>query len=116
MKLNIKECKIEIEQISTDKNLDTQIKNTIKLLNRIYNGEDSKSNSCEDLREDITTVVASFRKKLDKYQKSKLKRVIIEQIKEDLDITSSYSTFKRWIIKDNQVLNNKFKQYIGDKT
>ncbi len=116
LKLNIKECKIEIEQISTDKNLDTQIKNTIKLLNRIYNGEDSKSNSCEDLREDITTVVASFRKKLDKYQKSKLKRVIIEQIKEDLDITSSYSTFKRWIIKDNQVLNNKFKQYIGDKT
>ncbi|SFV67649.1 Protein containing HNH endonuclease domain [hydrothermal vent metagenome] len=115
LKLNIKECKIEVTQILSDKILDTKITNTIKLLNRIYNGEDSASNSCEDLRDEITEAVASFRKKLDKYRKTKLKRAIIEEIKEDLDKSSSYSTFKRWIIRDNEALKNEFQQYIGDQ-
>lgn len=114
LKLNIKECRIDIIQLQQNVLLDVQIKNTMKLLDRIYNGINSKSNSCEDLREEITTVIASFRKKLDKYQKSKLKRAIIEELKEDLDSSSSYSTFKRWIIRDNQALHREFKQYIGD--
>ncbi len=114
LKLNIKECKIDIIKLQENSLFDMQIKNTMELLDRIYNGKNSKSNSCEDLREEITMVVASFRKKLDKYQKTKLKRAILEELKEDLDISSSYSTFKRWIIRDNQALNNEFKQYIGD--
>lgn len=95
LKLNIKECKIEVEQIQSDRILDIQISNTIDVLNRIYNGENSKSNSCEDLRDEIKNVIVSFRRKLDKYEVSKLKRAIIEEIKEDLETTSSYSTFKR---------------------
>jgi hypothetical protein len=114
LKLNIKECKIDIIQLQQNILLDVQIKNTMILLDRIYNGKNSQSNSCEDLREEITTVVASFRKKLDKYQKTKLKRAICEDLKEDLDTSSSYSTFKRWIIRDNQALNRDFQQYIGD--
>ena len=51
-----------------------------------------------------------------KYQKTKLKRTICEELKEDLDVSSSYSTFKRWIIRDNLILTQQFKQYIGDKT
>ena len=114
LKLNIQECTIEIEQVKSDVFLDIQIQNTIKVLNRIYNGENSKSNSCEDLRDEIKSVITSFRKKIDKYKKSKLKRAIIEEIKEDLDNTSSYSTFKRWIIRDNKALKEEFQQYIGD--
>ncbi|CAA6814385.1 MAG: Protein containing HNH endonuclease domain [uncultured Sulfurovum sp.] len=114
LKLNIQECKIEVEQVKSNLVLDIKIRNTIKVLNRIYNGENSKSTSCEDLRDEIKSVIASFRKKLDKYEKSKLKRAIVEEIKEDLDNTSSYSTFKRWIIRDNPNLNQQFKQYIGD--
>lgn len=114
LKLNIKECKIEIIQLQESTLLDIQIKNTINLLDKIYNGKKSQSNSCEDLREEITSVLASFRKKLDKYQKTKLKRAIREELKEDLDTSSSYSTFKRWIIRDNPSLNQEFQQYIGD--
>jgi len=114
LKLNLKECKVDIIKLQSNTSLDTQITNTIKLLDRIYNGTGSKSNSCEDLRDEITTVIASFRKKLDKYQVSKLKRAIIEEIKNDLEVTSSYSTFKRWIIRDNEAFQNEFEHYIGD--
>jgi len=113
LKFNSRACIIEIEQIKRDPILDIGIQNTIRLLDRIYNGKKSKSDSCEDLRDEIKETIVSFRKKLDKYGKSKLKRVLEEEIREDLDIASSYSTFKRWIIKDNPVLNQKFQHYIG---
>ena len=113
LKLNSKECRIEISEITTTTNLDKQIKYTIDVLERIYNGKNSKSDSCEDLRDEIKDTIVSFRKKLDKYGTSKLKRVLEEEIREDLDKASSYSTFKRWIIKDSPMLNQKFQHYIG---
>jgi len=76
--------------------------------------QQSKSNSCEDLRDEIKSVIASFRRKLDKYSRTKLKRAIAEEIKNDLDNSSSYSTFKRWIIRDNKALTKEFQQYIGE--
>ena len=114
LKVNILECKIDIIKVYSVKSLEIKIDNTITLLDRIYNGTNSKSNSCDDLREDIKEIISAFEKKLEQYQKSKLKRAIGEEIKEDLDIKTSYSTFKRWIIKDNLYLNQEFKQYIGD--
>jgi len=112
LKLNLRECIIEIEQVETTLELDKKIKNTIELLHRIYNGRNSQSNSCEDLRDDIIENIDSFRKKINRYSSIKLKRAIIEEIKEDLNIGSAYSSFKRWIIRDNPTLNQQFKQYI----
>lgn len=114
LKLNILECKIEIIKIDSSKNLEKQIDNTIELLDRVYNGTNSKSNSCDDLREDIEEIISEFKKKLEQYEKIKLKRAISKEIKEMIDIKSSYSTFKRWIIRDNKTLNKEFKQYIGE--
>ncbi len=114
LKLNILECKIEIIKVDSIKNLDTQIDNTITILDRIYNGTDSKSNSCEDLKNEIVEIISEFQKKLEQYQKSKLKRAISKDIQRDLDIKSSYLTFKRWIIRDNKSLNQEFKKYIID--
>jgi len=115
LKLNSKECMVEISEVTTTStNLDKQVKYTIEVLERIYNGKKSKSDSCEDLRDEITETILSFRKKLDKYGKTKLKRAILEEIEEDLNIVSSYSTFKRWIIRDNPTLNQQFKQYLGE--
>ena len=112
LKLNLRECIIEIEQVETTLELDKKIKNTIELLHRIYNGRNSQSNSCEDLRDDIIENIDSFRKKINRYSSIKLKRAIIEEIKEDLNIGSAYSSFKRWIIRDNPTLNQQFKKYI----
>lgn len=114
LRLNILECKIEIIKLNSAKNLDKQIDNTIKLLDRIYNGTHSKSNSCEDLKDDIKNIIFEFEKKIEQYQKSRLKRAIIEDIKEKLDIKSPYSSFKRWIIRDNAILKKEFEKYIID--
>lgn len=108
LRLNTKECKVDIDKIKSDRKLDYLIDNTIIFLHRIYNGEGSTSNSCEDLKEDIKDEIEGFRKKLDKYEKTKLKRASLKEIKKDLDISSSYSTFKRWIVRDNDNLNIKF--------
>ena len=113
LKLNIQECKIEISILQKNNQYSIQMKNTLEILDRIYNGSNSKSNACEDLREEIVLVIASFRKKLDKYQSSRLKRALEEEISKELNIVSSYSTFKRWIIRDNPLLNDRFKHYIG---
>jgi len=112
LKLNLRECIVEIEQVETTLELDKKIKNTIEFLHRIYNGKNSKSNSCEDLRDDIIENIDSFRKKINRYSSTKLKRAIIEEIKEDLNIGSAYSSFKRWIIRDNPTLTKQFKKYI----
>jgi hypothetical protein len=114
LRLNLRECIIEIEQVESNLELDAKIKNTIELLHRIYNGKNSKSNSCEDLKDDIIEEINSFRKKLNRYRSTKLKRAIIEEIREDLDGGSAYSSFKRWIIRDNPTLNQQFKQHIKD--
>jgi len=114
LKLNSKDCIVEVKQIKRDTLLNLKIQNTMVLLERIYNGIDSKSDSCEDLRDEIKDTIVLFRKKLDKYAKTKLKRAIIEEIKEELDKKSSYSTFKRWVIRDNKALNQEFENYIGD--
>ena len=113
LKLNINECKVEIQQILNDDELNAKIKNTIEVLQRVYNGKNSKSNSCEDLKDEIKIEIENFRKKIDKYEKTKLKRVIELEIQEGLALGSTYSTFKRWIIRDNDKLKIKFEQYIG---
>ncbi|MEA2028849.1 MAG: HNH endonuclease domain-containing protein [Campylobacterota bacterium] len=114
LKLNLNQCLIEVEKISTTPQLDSQVNNTIELLDRIYNGTDSKSNACEDLRDEIIQNIANFRKKIDKYYTTKLKRAITQEIKEELSKSSSYSTFKRWIIKDDSKYKTQFEQYIID--
>ncbi|MFA6143351.1 MAG: hypothetical protein WCW84_10915 [Sulfurimonas sp.] len=111
LKLNISECKVEVSQIKMNDTLEHQIKETIALLNRVYNGENSQSTSCEDLKEEIKIKLVEFGQKLDKYQKTKLKNAISEAIREELSLTASYTTFKRWIIRDNLALNETFGNY-----
>ena len=92
---------LEITKIG--KTLHGKTENTITLLEKIYNGKNSKSSSCEDLKDDIFENIESFRKKLDKYKRTKLKKVALKDVKNGLVKTSSYSTFKYWIIKDSNL-------------
>lgn len=113
LSLQIQPCKVNIEQISFDSSLELRIANTIKILERIYNGQNSKSNSCEDLKEEIILEIESFRKIIDKYKTTRLKGIALKEIQEKLNVTSSFSTFKRWIIKDNIHLKKEFLQYVN---
>jgi uncharacterized protein (TIGR02646 family) len=102
LKYNSKNCTVEI--LSTVENPDKKLKNTIELLERIYNGKDSKSNSCEDLKDDIQEKIETFRKVVDEYHNTKLKRVALKKIHEELKIDKSYSTFKLWIVHRDKKL------------
>jgi len=113
LSLDIQQCKVNVEQIKFNNSLELKIANTIKLLNRIYNGENSKSNSCEDLKDEIIKEIEHFRRIIDKYQTTRLKNSTLNEIKDKLKLNSSYSTFKRWIIKDNEILAKQFIQYIN---
>ncbi|NWF66069.1 MAG: hypothetical protein HXX81_01235 [Campylobacterales bacterium] len=108
LELNTKECKVEVTQIKDEPDNGNKVRETIKLLNRIYNGENSKSTSCEDLKDDIKEKIEEFRKKLDKYEKTKLKKVALNSIIEEISEQSAYITFKKWIIRDNHTLNSEF--------
>ena len=110
LSLDIVKCKIEISKIKDDQ-FSSQIDNTIKILNRIYNGENSNSNSCNDLRDEIIKEIEEFRKIIDKYYKTKLKQSAVKKIQEKVGLKSSYSTFKRWIIRDN----NKYMEDLSKK-
>ncbi|EJF07521.1 HNH endonuclease [Thiovulum sp. ES] len=102
LKYNSKKCHVEI--LATSQKPDQKTINTVKLLKRIYNGENSKSSSCEDLKDDIGEKVENFYKVIDEYHRTKLKRVALKKIKEELEIDKSYSTFKLWIIRNDKKL------------
>jgi len=105
---------IEVTQIDSKLNYNKQIEYTIKILDRIYNGKKTKSDSFIDLRTEVKLEIESFRKKIDKYKRTKLKRAALNELQLALEISSSYSTFKRWIIKDNNSLKKEFGRYIND--
>ncbi|MEA3315055.1 MAG: hypothetical protein U9Q30_04295 [Campylobacterota bacterium] len=113
LRLNTKDCKVEIEKINDEPDKGNKVKETIKLLNRVYNRENSKSKSCEDLKDDIKEEIENFRKKLDKYEKTKLKRVAQNEIIEEISEKSAYISFKRCIIIYNQRLFKDFERYIN---
>jgi len=108
LELNTKECKVEITKIKDEPEHKNKVRETIKLLNRIYNGENSNSSSCQDLKDDISNKIEEFRKKLDQHSKLKLKNATRQAILKDLSKESEYISFKRWIIRDNRTLNEEF--------
>jgi prefoldin subunit 5 len=115
LKLNSKEEKVKIEILKVESGLflEERIRETIKLLERVYNGVNSSSDSFEDLQSEIKSEIENFRKKVDKYQTSKLKRVASKEVRDELSVESSYLSFKRWIIRDNPKLKQEFGQYLS---
>jgi len=100
LKYNSKNCNVEISRVS--ENMVLQTDNTIQFLEKIYNGKNSKSNSCEDLKNEIGENIENFRQKLDKYKKTRIKRVLFKELQDAISPVSAYSTFKYWIIKDDK--------------
>jgi uncharacterized protein (TIGR02646 family) len=86
---------------------------TIELLNKSFNGEHTAQKILEssNLRAKLLKEIREFQELLFNYDDME-DEDDLKKIKFHLSNKSSFTAFKRWIIRDNQYLKTKFEQYI----
>jgi hypothetical protein len=93
-----------------------KIDNTVLLLMNVYNGTtEMKQMESANLRNKLLKEIISFRQLLFDYDESKtmeLKDFYRMKIKAELDITSNFTAFKRWIIIESDYFVREFGMYI----
>jgi len=89
---------------------------TKELLEKCFNGEHTGQKTLEssNLRDSLLKEILVFQKLLFEYFECSDKEYFLNKIKEHLSNRSSFTAFKRWIIRDNSYLKNEFEQYIVD--
>lgn len=89
---------------------------TKELLEKCFNGEHTGQKTLEssNLRDLLLKEILIFQRLLFEYLENEDKEYFLIKIKEHLSNRSSFTAFKRWIIKDNDYLKNEFGQYIED--
>jgi len=103
--------------IFTAKNDSQIVKNTIKLLDKIFNGEHTVTKEEEgiNLRELLVNDILDFTIALNKYYRDKQypsqQKEHNESIRIHLRRDSNFTAFKRWIIKDKPILYEQFKDF-----
>jgi hypothetical protein len=112
--------KYQIEPFPNEKAIikflsDTEkVKNTVRLLNEIYNTEvtENKRLGSAALRKRLIEELQFFGYLLSEYElnpKENLKRLISEKLKK----SSKFTAFKHWIIKDNPTYFQEFQSYLN---
>lgn len=88
---------------------------TKELIEKCFNGEHTAQKKLEssNLRDLLLKEIRKFQELLFDYDENKDEYFLIK-IKYELSNKSSFTAFKRWIIRDNNYLKNEFKQYITD--
>lgn len=107
--------KVVLEQLDTE----TSTSSTIKLLDSIYNGTTKlKTIESVNLRNKLLKEIKEFQSYLFDYYNDEFsddhKEFFLIHIKKHLSNKSNFTAFKRWIIKENEVLMNDFGQYFID--
>lgn len=100
----------------TAKRDDEIVKNTVELLNNVYNGTTHQKvfesrNIVKQLQEELM----EFQKNLWDYDKTEdkdNKEYYKRKIKDHLQKSSGFAAFKRWIIRDNSYLYSEFEEYL----
>lgn len=93
-----------------------QINNTVELLNQIYNGTTNlKQIESSNMRRNLLKEIKEFQALLFEYdeeedveEKEKTKKKIAKH----LNLNSSYTAFKRWIIRDNNYFSRIFIDFL----
>lgn len=94
-----------------------KIKNTVELLNYVYNGKtDIKDIEALNIRNDLVKELVSFTTLLREYDDDELeedeKENLTRKIRKGLNAKSSFTAFKRQIIKDSDWFYSEFKEYL----
>jgi len=103
-----------VKVIALDENNSTKL--TVELLNKVYNHgvTDLKNLDSANIRNKILDEIQDFQRNLTDYYKTineDDKKHYLVKIKNHLSKNSSFTAFKRWIIKDNLVLKSQFEKY-----
>ena len=106
--------KVTIEALDSDE----RTENTKKLLNEVYNGTTPlKKIESANLRNKLLEEIKAFQDYLIDYFKDTAdhedKEYLLLKIKGHLNAASNFTSFKRWIIKENDILFDEFHQYIS---
>ncbi|MCT4595431.1 MAG: hypothetical protein N4A57_14360 [Anaeromicrobium sp.] len=97
-------------------NDDQLVNKTVELLNKIYNGathqkEVEGKNIVRKLKKELIQFqnnLWQYEEAIDEDEKDYYKR----RIKKQIHVSSSFTAFKRWIIKDIELLYDEFKEFI----
>lgn len=105
----------ELVVIDTIEN-NPKVEKTAQLLNNLYNGTTIlKRMESDNLRKKLLNEIYQFNLLLADYfdADSHLKTIIKDKVLNELTNSSSFTAFKRWIIKDNSTYLEEFGKYIG---
>jgi hypothetical protein len=88
---------------------------TVNLLNKCYNGEHTPQKKLEssNLRAKLIKEIRVFQELIFEYEEIG-SELLLEKIKFHLNNKSSFTAFKRWMIRDNEYLTSRYKQYIAN--
>ena len=94
-----------------------KVNNTIELLKAVYNGTtELKKIESDNLRKKLLHEIKYFQGLLFDYfddsNNDEEKATIRNKIDRQLRATSSFTAFKKWIIRDNEMLNAEFQEYL----
>lgn len=89
---------------------------TVKLLDAVYNGTTQlKRIEAANLRNKILVEIRDFQQHLCNYYQNGFvaedKMIFLAHIKRHLSRSSNFTQFKRWIVKENEVMKKDFEQY-----
>lgn len=102
LKMNSKENKVEITGLQEDSSTKLKLENTIKLLERIYNGKDAPLRgkiASDSLRKAVSSELARFNSDLNLSE---------EALINHLQKRSSFFSMKKWIVIEDQELKERF--------
>ena len=106
-----KSDELKSEFIISTKKKDKITLKTVEFLNKIYNGNEQTKENTENLNKKVYHELFYFRKAIDKFFAENNNERYLKRIKRKLSKKSSFTAFKRQIIKDKTEYSEKFKQY-----
>jgi hypothetical protein len=97
---------------------DSQTKETVELLRKVYNSEntDLKIGEAENIRERLINEVLAFGNLLQEYFEPTIleeeKPIALRKIRRMLSVKSPFTAFKVWVIKQNKALLTEFNEFL----
>ncbi len=104
--------KVSIEVlVESEKSAETK-----ELLEKCFNGEHTAQKKIEssNLRSYLVKEIRVFQDLLFEYFENSRDEYFLKKIKQHLSNDSAFTAFKRWIIRDNEVLMSEFEEYFCD--
>lgn len=103
--------------VVTPLNSEVRTMRTTELLNKVYNGTTTmKSIEAHYIRESLSKEILKFISLLSEYftvYEQEYKNLLKLQIKNELHRSSSFAGFKRWLVREDEILSEHFNSYIN---